>query len=286
MRHKQYQTELSFEVFPPNTEVGVEKLFTTLSELKGLEAAYISVTCSNSKLNVEETTVMISNHVQNTIGVPAVAHLPAAYLTKGQVFSIVEALDKAGITRMLALRGDFIDGKEPAHDFKYASELISFIKAIAPHFEITGACYPETHPNSANAVEDIRHLKAKVDAGCDRLITQLFFDNEIFYNFVEKCDIANIEVPIVPGVMPVVNQKQALRLFQTNSTKLPRKFKAILERYEHHPEALRDAGIAYAVDQIVDLVTQGVPGIHLYTMNSADTAKRIYNATHSLFKLD
>ncbi len=280
------QTELSFEVFPPNTEVGVEKLFATLAELKDLDAAYISVTCSNAKLNVEETTVMLADHVQNTLGLPAVAHLPAAYLTKEQVFSIVNALDKAGVTRMLALRGDLIEGKEPAHDFTYASELISFIKAIAPHFEITGACYPETHPNSANAVEDIRHLKEKVDAGCNRLITQLFFDNEIFYNFVEKCDIANIEVPIVPGVMPIVNQNQALRLFKTNSTKLPRKFKAILERYEHYPQALRDAGIAYAVDQIVDLVTHGVPGIHLYTMNNAETAKSIYRATHSLFKLD
>ncbi len=280
------QTELSFEVFPPNTEVGVEKLFATLAELKDLDAAYISVTCSNAKLNVEETTVMLADHVQNTLGLPAVAHLPAAYLTKEQVFSIVNALDKAGVTRMLALRGDLIEGKEPAHDFKYASELISFIKAIAPHFEITGACYPEIHPNSANAVEDIRHLKEKVDAGCNRLITQLFFDNEIFYNFVEKCDIASIQVPIVPGVMPIVNQNQALRLFKTNSTKLPRKFKAILERYEHHPKALRDAGIAYAVDQIVDLVTQGVPGIHLYTMNNAETAKSIYRATHSLFQLD
>ena len=139
------------------------------------------------------------------------------------------------------------------------------------------------HPESMNRVTDIQHLKKKVDAGCDQLITQLFLDNELFYRFQESCDLAGIDVPILAGIMPIVNRNQALRLLKTTQTQLPRKFLAILEKYEHNPIALRDAGLAYAVDQIVDLVTQDVSGIHLYTMNNAQIAQRVVENTHSLF---
>ncbi|MCG9868053.1 methylenetetrahydrofolate reductase [NAD(P)H] [Streptococcus suis] len=269
---------LSFEIFPPKPAVGNEKIIQTLDEMQGLAPHFISVTCSNNNLNVEETTVKLANHVRNELHIPTIAHLPAAYLTKEKVRSVLHSLDEIGVHQILALRGDIIEGLPPKEDFQYATDLISFIKEEAPHFDIIGACYPEVHPESPNSVSDIKNLKKKVDAGCSTLVTQLFFDNEAFYNFQEKCSLADIEVPII-------NKNQALRLLKTcENIRLPRKFKAILEKYEHNPESLRAAGLAYAVDQIVDLVTNDVAGIHLYTMNNAETARTIHQATHSLFK--
>ncbi|MBO4108349.1 methylenetetrahydrofolate reductase [NAD(P)H] [Streptococcus suis] len=276
---------LSFEIFPPKPEVGNEKILQALREMQGLAPHFISVTCSNNNVNVEETTVRLSDFVRNDLHVPTIAHLPAAYLTKEKVSSVLQSLDRIGVQRILALRGDIIQGLPPKEDFRYATDLISFIKEEAPHFDIIGACYPEGHPESGNAVSDIKNLKKKVDAGCSSLVTQLFFDNEVFYDFQEKCYLADIEVPIIAGIMPIINRNQALRLLKTcENIRLPRKFKAILEKYEHQPESLRAAGLAYAVDQIVDLVTNDVAGVHLYTMNKAETARHIHQATHSLFR--
>ncbi|HFI0237925.1 TPA: methylenetetrahydrofolate reductase [NAD(P)H] [Streptococcus suis] len=275
---------LSFEIFPPKPEVGNEKILLTLDEMQGLAPHFISVTCSNNNLNIEDTTVRLANQVRNELGIPTIAHLPAAYLTKDKVKSVLQSLDEVGVHHILALRGDIIDGLPPKEDFRYATDLISFIKQEAPHFDIIGACYPEVHPESPNSVSDIKNLKKKVDAGCSSLVTQLFFDNEAFYEFQEKCHLADIEVPIIAGIMPIINRNQALRLLKTcENIRLPRKFKAILEKYEHSPESLRAAGLAYAVDQIVDLVTNDVAGVHLYTMNNAETARYIHQATHSLF---
>lgn len=278
------KTTLSYEVFPPKTQVGEDNLFQVLQDLKDLEADSISVTYSTKNNNVADTTTKIAEHVQNNLCIPAIAHLPAIYLTKQDVSNIVTRLDESGINKILALRGDRLPDMDPVNDFTYASDLVTYIKKIAPHFEITGACYPEIHPEAASGVDDIKNLKKKVDAGCDELITQLFFDNDIFLDFQEKCRIAGIDVPIIPGIMPITNQRQAMRLVSMNETKLPRKFKAILNKYEHNPEALREAGLAYAIDQIVDLVTQDVPGIHLYIMNRSETAKYIHNATKWLFR--
>lgn len=274
---------LSFEIFPPNTQVGEEKLMGTLAELGGLAPDFISVTCSNNKRNIEETTLKVAGYVKKNLGVPTIAHLPAAYLTRDQVTAILKALDKLGIHQILALRGDIIPDVTPKTDFRYASDLVAFIRETAPHFKVSGACYPEIHPESCDRVTDIKHLKHKADQGCEHLITQLFFDNEIFYRFQESCQLADIKAPILAGIMPIINRKQALRLIKTSEAKLPRKFLAILDKYEHDPVALRDAGLAYAIDQIVDLVTQDAAGIHLYTMNNAATARHIYNATASLF---
>ncbi len=185
----------------------------------------------------------------------------------------------------MALRGDSIPDVAPQNDFQYATDLISFIKDKAPHLDIVGTCYPESHPDSPNQISDIKHLKKKVTAGCSSLVTQLFFDNDIFYDFQEKCQLADIEVPIFAGIMPIINRNQALRLFHTcDNIRLPRKFRAILDKYEHDPESLQAAGLAYAIDQIVDLVTQDVAGIHLYTMNNPQVANYIHHATYSLFK--
>ena len=275
---------LSFEVFPPNPEVGNDKIIAALKDMQDLAPHFISVTASNNKFNIKETTVRLADYIQNDLEIPTIAHLPAIYLTKDKVAETIADLDKVGVQKILALRGDIIPCVEPQKDFRYATDLIEFIKEQAPHFEIIGACYPEGHPDSPNQISDIQNLKRKVDAGCSSLVTQLFFDNERFYDFQDKCTLAGIDVPIHAGIMPILNRNQALRLLKTcENIHLPRKFKAILDKYENDPESLRAAGLAYAVDQIVDLVTQDVAGVHLYTMNNADTAQYIHQATHALF---
>ena len=275
---------LSFEVFPPNPAVGNDKIIVALKDMQGLAPHFISVTASNNKFNIKETTVRLADYIQNDLEIPTIAHLPAIYLTKDKVAETIADLDKVGVQKILALRGDIIPGVEPQKDFRYATDLIEFINEQAPHFDIIGACYPEGHPDSPNQISDIQNLKRKVDAGCSSLVTQLFFDNERFYDFQDKCTLAGIDVPIHAGIMPILNRNQALRLLKTcENIHLPRKFKAILDKYENDPESLRAAGLAYAVDQIVDLVTQDVAGVHLYTMNNADTAQYIHQATHALF---
>jgi len=275
---------LSFEVFPPNPEVGNDKIISALQNMQDLAPHFISVTASNNKFNIKETTVRLADYIQNDLNIKTIAHLPAIYLTKDKVAETIADLDKVGVQKILALRGDIIPGVEPQKDFRYATDLIEFIKEQAPHFDIIGACYPEGHPDSPNQISDIQNLKKKVDAGCSSLVTQLFFDNERFYDFQDKCTLAGIDVPIHAGIMPILNRNQALRLLKTcENIHLPRKFKAILDKYENDPESLKAAGLAYAVDQIVDLVTQDVAGVHLYTMNNADTAQYIHQATHALF---
>jgi methylenetetrahydrofolate reductase (NAD(P)H) len=252
--------------------------------MQDLAPHFISVTASNNKFDIEETTVRLTEFIANELQIPTIAHLPAVYLTKDMVSNILQSLDRVGVHQILALRGDIFPDVAPKDDFTYATDLIEYIKTEAPHFDIIGACYPEGHPDSPNQISDIQNLKKKVDAGCSSLVTQLFFDNERFYDFQDKCILAGIEVPIHAGIMPILNRNQALRLLKTcENIKLPRKFRAILDKYEHDPESLRAAGLAYAVDQIVDLVTQDVAGIHLYTMNNAATAYHIYKATHALF---
>ena len=275
---------LSFEVFPPNPEVGNDKIIAALKDMQGLAPHFISVTASNNKFNIKETTVRLADYIQNDLEIPTIAHLPAIYLTKDKVAETIADLDKVGVQKILALRGDIIPGVEPQKDFRYATDLIEFITEQAPHFDIVGACYPEGHPDSPNQISDIQNLKKKVDAGCSSLVTQLFFDNERFYDFQDKCTLAGIDVPIYAGIMPILNRNQALRLLKTcENIHLPRKFKAILDKYENDPESLRAAGLAYAVDQIVDLVTQDVAGIHLYTMNNAEVAHQVHQATKALF---
>lgn len=277
---------LSFEVFPPNSQVGVENLTDTLDQLKGLDPSFISVTASNHKLNYEKTTIDLAKYVNDKLKCPTMVHMPAAYVTKQEVDDVLDQLEEMNINQVLALRGDIVDGYSPETDFKYASDLTRYIKSKKPYFEVSGACYPEVHPDSINRIDDVKHLKEKVDAGCDQLITQLFYDNEAFYRFQEECAIADINVPILAGIMPIVNRKQALHVIENCSAHLPKKFINILDKYKDNPVSLKEAGIAYAVDQIVDLVTNDVEGVHLYTMNKADTAKHIFSNTASLFNLE
>ena len=283
------KTIFSFEVFPPKKTMPIDTIFSTLDELKGLSPDFISVTFGAGGSENCNNSVEIAKHINDVCKVQSVIHMPCLNMTFQDAQFVLEEFQKAGIENILALRGDKVEGKEPVNDFKHASDLIKFIKYYdskitdGQSFKIFGACYPELHPQSANVYDDIDFLKQKVDAGASHLLSQLFFDNEQFYRFLERCQIKGINVPIEAGIMPATNKKSIERMVSMTNAVLPKKFTDMMDRYADHPEAIRDAGIAYAIDQIVDLVTHGVQGIHLYTMNNPLVARKIYEATKSLF---
>ena len=283
------KTIFSFEVFPPKKTMPIDTIFSTLDELKGLSPDFISVTFGAGGSENCNNSVEIAKHIKDTCGVQSVIHMPCLNMTFQDATFVLEQFQQAGIENILALRGDRVEGKEPANDFHHANDLIAFIKDFdskrkdGKKFKIFGACYPELHPQSQNVYEDIDYLKKKVDAGASHLLSQLFFDNEQFYRFLERCQIKGINVPIEAGIMPATNKKSIERMVSMTNAVLPKKFTDMMDRYANHPEAIRDAGIAYAIDQIVDLVTHGVSGIHLYTMNNPLVARKIYEATKSLF---
>lgn len=272
---------LSFEVFPPKRTASVDTIYNTLDQLQNLHPDFISVTYGAGGSENCKTTFEIASAIQNQYQIESAAHLPCIGLTKEDVLLQLKKLENAGIENILALRGDFPSNAIPRGDFLHASDLITFIREHGD-FHILAACYPEGHTESDSIVSDMRNLKIKVDAGADQLITQLFFDNDCFYRFRERCQLSGIHVPIEAGIMPVTNKKQIERMVSLCGASLPKKFTAMMERYEHDPESIRDAGIAYAVDQIVDLIAQGVDGIHLYTMNNPYIATRIYESIHRL----
>jgi methylenetetrahydrofolate reductase (NADPH) len=257
-----------------------------LEQLRDLSPDFISDTYGAGGCENSATTIGIASDVKSRYGIESVAHLPGIGLRKSDVLDILEKLRSNGIENILALRGDRPEGKEvPEGDFAFASDLISFIRETAQDdFNIVAACYPEGHTESSDMAADIRHLKLKVDAGADHLISQLFFDNSYFYDFQELARAAGIDVPIEAGIMPATNRRQIERITNLCGATIPAKYLDMMERYEDDPVAMRDAGIAYAVDQIVDLITRGVDGVHLYTMNDPYVAKRIYKSVASLLK--
>ncbi len=275
------KTVLSLEIFPPQRTASVDIIYKTLDELQCLKPDFISVTYGAGGSATNTATLEIASAIKNHYGIESVAHLPCINLDKDEVLNMLEGFKQEGVENILALRGDVNPSLIPKQDFRYASDLISFIKENGD-FNIIGACYPEGHNECPSLVEDIRNLKIKVDAGTDQLITQMFFDNSYFYSFRERACIAGINVPIEAGIMPVVNKKQIERMVSLCGVKLPKKFVTMMERYENNPLAMRDAGIAYAVDQIVDLIAQDVDGIHLYTMNNPYIAQKIYAAISTL----
>ena len=272
---------LSFEIFPPKRTSSVDTIYSTLEELKDLKPDFISVTYGAGGSENCNTTIEIASAIKHKYGVESVAHLPSINLSKEEVLLNLEKFKENGIENILALRGDINPEITPKDDFKHASDLITFIKANG-NFNIIGACYPEGHTENKDLDKDIENLKIKVDAGAEHLVTQLFFDNNYFYNFQDKIKKIGINVPVEAGIMPVTNKKQIEKMATLCGVQLPKKFIKMMEKYEHNSLAMRDAGIAYAVDQIVDLVSQGVDGIHLYTMNNPYIAKRIYEATHNI----
>ncbi|EJE99979.1 methylenetetrahydrofolate reductase [NAD(P)H] [Liquorilactobacillus mali] len=276
---------ISFEIFPPSNNVQNTKIYQTVQALGDLRPEFISVTCNNKRLNFKDSTLRIASYIEKELQIPGVVHLTARYFDKGQIDYILAKLKRVGIHNILVLRGDLVPGREPKNDFKYATDLIDYIKQKDNSFKIFGACYPEGHPESPDKVTDIRRLQTKVAAGCDCLITQMFFSNDTFYQFRENCALANIDVPILAGIMPIVNRSQALHVIQNSASYLPKKFIAMLNRYQTDPAALKATGLAYAINQIVDLVTQDVDGVHLYTMNHPDVARHIYQETETLFAI-
>lgn len=271
----------SFEIFPPKTTSSVDTIYKTLEELKDLKPDFISVTYGAGGNLVNNRTTELSSLVKEKYGVEAVAHLTCINSTKEEIDYILNDLKAHGIENILALRGDIPEGGVLKGDFKYAYELISHIKKRGD-FNIAAACYPEGHVKGKNLKEDLIHLKLKEESGATHFISQLFFDNNYFYNFLEEKDKLNIKSSIEAGIMPVTNKAQIERLTSLCGVNLPEKFIKIVNKYEYDRVALRDAGIAYAVEQIVDLVSSGVDGIHLYTMNNPYVARKITESISSI----
>lgn len=279
------KTVFSFEVFPPKKESGVESIYKTLEELKQLNPDFISVTYGAGGVGVANaTTVDLCSKIKNEYGIETIAHLTCLYNTKEDIDRILEELKEKGIDNILALRGDVNPNFELKHDFRYASELTEYIMSKNMGFNVSGGCYPEVHQEAESMIADIKNLKKKIDAGADHLISQLFFDNNAFYDFIEKVRIAGIDVPIEAGIMPVTNKKQIERMVSMCGASIPAKLSKVLQRFGDNPEAMRDAGISYAIDQIIDLVANGVEGIHIYTMNDPYIAGKITKSVESIIK--
>ena len=280
----QGKTVFSFEIFPPKKTSSIETIYNTLEELKDLKPAFISVTYGAGGTLTEaghSKTCEITSIIKNKYNVTPVAHLTCVNSTKAQVEAELNALKANGIENILALRGDINPDIPLCSDFKHASDLVEFIKERGD-FHISGACYPEGHADAESKEQDILNLKKKTDAGVTHLMSQLFFDNQHFYDFLENARNAGVSVPVEAGIMPVTNKSQIERMVTMCGASLPQKFVKAMQRFENNPEALRDAGIAYAIDQIVDLISNGVDGIHLYTMNNPYVARKISEAIGSL----
>lgn len=278
-----FQTKqvLSLEIFPPKGE-NVQTIYHTLDAFKELQPDFISVTYGAGGNANSSRSLEISAAIQNDYSIESVFHMPCVNLSREDALLLLDSLEGQNIYNILALRGDINPDITPGRDFRYASELIAFIKEERADFNIIGACYPEGHSESKSISDDLSNLKRKVDAGADHLITQLFLDNEYFYAFRERAVMTGIHVPIEAGIMPVVNKQQIERMVSLCGIHLPKKFVKMMDRYENNPIALQDAGIAYAIDQIVDLLAQGVDGIHLYTMNNSYIAQKIHDAVYRL----
>ncbi len=271
---------LSFEVFPPKKESAYESVEKAAAEIAGLHPSFMSVTYGAGG-GTSKYTVDIAAGLARDYGVTSMAHLSCVSSTKADVSEMVKKLEEKGIENVLALRGDIPPDGHVEHDYRYASELVRDLKAMG-NFCIGGACYPEGHPESANKKEDILHLKEKVDAGCDFLTTQMFFDNNLFYNFLYRIREAGITVPIIAGIMPVTNASQMKRILSMSGTALPTRFKMILDKFGDNPAAMRQAGIAYATEQIIDLVANNIHAIHIYSMNKPDVAAQIKNSVSEI----
>ena len=277
----QGRQSFSFEIFPPRKDDSADKIYRTLEELSPLQPDFISVTFGAGGSANSKGTLDIASLVKDKYKVPSIVHLPCIHQSKEQILGILAECKKRNLKKILALRGDIVEGKPISTDFKFASDLVRFIKENGD-FEIYAACYPEKHNEAKSLVDDIHNLKIKVDSGVSTLLTQLFFSNDDFYRFKEACELAKISVPIFAGIMPVANKRQVLKITSISGAKIPPKFAKILQKYENNDTAMIDAGIAYAIEQIVDLLTSGVDGVHIYTMNNSYIARRIYEAVHRL----
>ena len=269
---------LSFEVFPPKTDTAFESVKHATEEIAKLRPSFMSVTYGAGG-GTSKYTLDIAKNIKANYGVPTLAHLTCVSSTRETVRERIEDMKAAGIENVMALRGDIPAGLENADrshwDYKHAVELVRELKESGADFCIGGACYPEIHPESACQKEDIRYLKEKVDAGCEFLTTQMFFDNNLLYNFLYKIREAGITVPIIPGIMPITNGNQVDRAIKLSGSFMPQRFKSLVDKFGTTPAAMKQAGIAYATDQIIDLFANGITNVHVYSMNKPDVAEAI-----------
>ena len=271
---------LSFEVFPPKTDTAFESVKRATEEIAKLRPAFMSVTYGAGG-GTSKFTLDIAENIKKEYGVSTLAHLTCVSSTRETVRERISDMKKAGIENVMALRGDLTPELEKSDrsewHYRHAVDLVRELKESGADFCIGGACYPEVHPESANQKEDIRYLKEKVDAGCDFLTTQMFFDNNLLYNFLYKIREAGITVPVVAGIMPITNANQVERAIKLSGSFMPNRFKSIVDKFGHDSEAMRQAGIAYATDQIIDLFANNITNVHVYSMNKPDVANSIQN---------
>ena len=272
------QYSLSFEVFPPKTDALYDSVQTATEQIARLRPAFMSVTYGAGG-GTSQYTLDIAKKIREEWGVESLAHLTCVSSTKESVRARIEDFKRAGIENIMALRGDLtadmVGSDRSKWVYRHAVELIADIKASHGDFCIGGACYPEVHPESVTQREDILHLKEKVDAGCDFLTTQMFFDNNLLYNFLYKIREAGITVPVLAGIMPITNAKQVERAIRLSGSFMPQRFKSLVDKFGNDPAAMKQAGIAYATDQIIDLFANGVTNVHVYSMNKPDVAAAI-----------
>ena len=275
---KKQGLSLSFEVFPPKTDTAFESVKRATEQIAALCPSFMSVTYGAGG-GTSRYTLEIAKNIKERYGVPTLAHLTCVSSTRETVRERIEEMRAAGIENVMALRGDIpADRREEDRsgwDYTHAVELVRELKAFGDEFCVGGACYPEVHPESANQKADIEYLKQKVDAGCDFLTTQMFFDNNLFYNFLYKIREQGITVPVIPGVMPITNGNQVARAIALSGSLMPQRFKALVDKFGTTPAAMKQAGIAYATDQIIDLFANGIKNVHVYSMNNADVAAAI-----------
>ena len=269
---------LSFEVFPPKTDTAFESVKEATEQIAALSPSFMSVTYGAGG-GTSRYTLDIAQNIKERYGVPTIAHLTCVSSTKESVAEKIEEIRRAGIQNVMALRGDIppelANADRTGWDYTHAVQLVRELKAADADFCVGAACYPEIHPESANQKEDIRYLREKVEAGCDFLTTQMFFDNNLFYNFLYKVREAGIVVPVLPGIMPITNGNQVARAIHLSGSLMPQRFKALVDKFGTSPAAMRQAGIAYATDQIIDLFANGIQNVHVYSMNKPDVAAAI-----------
>ncbi len=269
---------LSFEVFPPKTDMTFDSVKSATEEIAKLKPSFMSVTYGAGG-GTSKYTLEIAKNIKQRYNVPTLAHLTCVSSTKETVREKIHQIKEAGIENVMALRGDLtpeMEGLDRSKwDYKHAIDLIYDIKESGADFCIGGACYPEIHPESQNQAEDIKHLKEKVDAGLSFLTTQMFFDNNLLYNFLYKIREAGITVPVIPGIMPITNANQVERAIKLSGSFMPQRFKSLVDKFGSSPDAMKQAGIAYATDQIIDLFANGITNVHVYSMNKPDVAEKI-----------
>ena len=279
--YKNNKRSLSFEIFPPKKDTELASIDETLKVLCELNPDFISVTFGAGGSANSNRTIEIAKNIKKNYGIEPVVHLTSLHYDKTEIDEFATAMKEAGIENILALRGDRSPNAPEKDVFPHASDLIEYLKSKYD-FCVLGACYPECHPESSDRVNDLKGLKTKVDSGAEVLVSQLFFENRIFYDFRERCKIAGIDVPVIPGIMPVINANQIKRMISLCNASFPERFCRIIRRYENNSQALFDAGMTYALTQIIDLIADGIQGIHLYTMNNPKVAKRICDGIRNI----